>query len=495
MQAKISRLSVGIVLLATCDSNLLAEEIWFSEGVERIEYDSSVFKPDPNYDNNQYDSKAERQTYQEKVTPYNPRPLIELGYDIYASGPFPESSYIFGKKNPVTQQFLVYGDWLTTFSYVDNDAPAIGQAATRLNLDIDWKLTGTERVHLFFRPLDNDGSITSIQKIKGTSELNENFEFNLEPDVLFFEGELGAITSGITGEYTSWDLPFAVGLMPLLFQNGIWMDDAFTGIAMTLSALNSPDWDISNYDITFFAGFDKVSSAIANAGETNVNLYGITAFVEAHQGYWELGYGFTQDTSGLGDQSYHNLTAAFSRRYGGWLSNSIRVIANVGQQRKNNALNTADGWVFFIENSLITRLPSTWVPYVNLFAGINTPQSLARAVGAGGILKNTGLAFESAGLGGIPSLDASANDTAGGAIGMEYLFNLDQQIVVELAGLVDLDTSSTSTNTNTNQYALGLRYQRPFNNSWIVRMDANSVFETETDNTRFGASLEVKRKF
>ncbi len=495
MQTHFFRLLISLLLLTTGDGNLLAEEIWFSEGVERIEYDNSVFQPDPHYDNNQYDAKAERQIYQEKVTPYNPRPLLELGYDLYASGPFPESSYIFGKKNPVTQQFLVYGDWLTIFSYVDNDALVVSQAATQLNLDIDWKLTGTERLHLFFRPLDNDGAISSIRKVNGKSELNKNFEFNLEPDVLFFEGELGAITSGVTDEYVSWDLPFAIGLMPLFFQNGIWMNDAFTGIAMTLSALNSPNWDISNYDITFFAGFDKISSAIANADEDNVNLYGITAFVEANQGYWELGYGLTQDTSDLGDQSYHNLTVAFSRRYGGWLSNSMRVIANVGQQRKNSEPNTADGWAFFIENSFITRLPSTWVPYVNLFAGINQPQSLARAAGAGEILVNTGIAFESAGIGGIPSLDASANDTAGGALGMEYLFSLNQQIVVELAGLIDLDTSSTSTNTNTHQYALGLRYQRPFYNSWIVRMDVNAVFETETDIDRFGASLEVKRKF
>jgi len=471
------------------------EKIWFSEGIERVPYDDSVFKPDPDSSKLPYNVKEALDVYRNKFTTDEPRPMLELGYDIYETGPFPESSFIFGKKNPVTQQFLIYGDWQTTLSQVDdvNQGPSFTQLATRLNLDIDWKLTATERFHMLVRPLDDNGKITRAIKIDGVDETDTQSEFNIEPDAFFFEGDLGAITSGFSDSYTSWDLPFAVGLMPILFQNGVWLEDAFTGLAFTIPAGNSSEWDISNYDITFFAGFDKVSSAISNADETNANLYGVTAFLDATQGYWEMGYGFTQDTSSLGDQSYHNISAAFTKRYGAWLSNSLRLIANVGQERKNNAPTTADGFLFLIENSLITSKPSTLVPYFNFFVGIDRPQSLARAAGAGGVLKNTGITFESPGLGAIPTLDSTANDTIGGAIGVEYLFSLNQQLVVELGTVIDSDSASNSSNVDKNQFGLGIRYQKPFNNRWIVRVDGNTI--VEDDATRSGISLEVKRKF
>ena len=82
------------------------------------------------------------------------------------------------------------------------------------------------------------------------------------------------------------------------------------------------------------------------------------------------------------------------------------------------------------ENSLITSLPSTLVPYFNVWLGIDKPQPLADD---SGILKNTGILFETDGLTGFPKLDDTGHDSFGGAIGVSYLFNLDRQIVVELA--------------------------------------------------------------
>jgi hypothetical protein len=49
------------------------------------------------------------------------------------------------------------------------------------------------------------------------------------------------------------------------------------------------------------------------------------------------------------------------------------------------------------------------------------------------ILKNAGLAFEQEELAGSKSLTANGHNSAGGAIGIELLFNLDQQLVFEEA--------------------------------------------------------------
>lgn len=455
----------------------------------KVPYDSSLFNSDPEYDYEQYDVKKQLEIYGGKKAYDYPSPLIELGNPLYGNGPIGQSSYIFGDTNPVDNQFYVYGDWRTAVASNDNGVPEQTLIATTLNLDMDWRITGTERLHALFQPLQDDGRFTRYD-ISGDVEDEATFESDLSPVTLFFEGDLGNIISGFGGGYSSQDIPFAFGLMPLLVQNGVWLDDAFTGIAATIPHMNSKALDISNMDVTFFAGFDKVNTPL---GEDDVNIYGINTFIEANQGYWEAGYGFTEGTvAALDGQDYHNLTIAFTRRYFGTLSNSVRVISNFGQD-DSLAAKTADGTLLLLENSWITSLPLTLIPYFNFFYGDERPQSLAREGAAGGVLKNTGINFESDNLTGYPTLDATANNTAGGAIGLEYLFDLRSQIVVEVAAVIVHGDDATRI-AKGDQFALGVRYQRALTSAWILRADAMTA-TLDNDENLTGARVEIRRKF
>jgi hypothetical protein len=457
--------------------------------VMQVPYDPSFFYPDPSYEFEAYDPEKQMEIYGGKAKFDVPQPLLSLGRNIYDNGPFDESSYIFGPTNPVDSKFYIYGDLRTAIASNDNGIPQQSLLSTRLNLDIDWQLTGTERLHAFINPLQDNGRFTRYD-ISGDVDGKGTLEFNAAVDALFFEGDLGNIINGFAGTYSSTDMPFAIGLMPLLFQNGVWVNDAFTGIAFTIPHINSKMFDISNMDITFFAGFDKVSSPL---GEDDVNMYGITAFIEANQGYWEVGYGFTDGTTAALDaQSYHNFTVAFTRRYWDTVSNSIRIITNFGQD-DSLAVKSADGTLLLIENSLVTSLPSTLIPYLNLFYGDGRPQSLARAGGAGGVLVNTGINFETDGMTGFPTLDASANDTAGAALGVEYLFDLSQQIVVEIASVTVLGNDPARI-ANGDQLAFGVRYQLALDRAWIARADA-MVAKRDNDEDLSGIRVEIRRKF
>ena len=296
-------------------------------------------------------------------------------------------------------------------------------------------------------------------------------------------------------EYTSVDLPISFGLMPVLFQNGIWAEDAFVGGAFAIPALNSPKLDISNMDFTFFGGFDKVTTpaikdAQGNLADHGVNVYGAAAFIEANEGYWEAGFGRIDGDGSFDDLSYNSATVAFTRRYGRRLSNSVRAIWTFGQDA-DNVQQTADGVVFLVENSLITHLPSTLVPYFNAWIGFDRPQPLADNTG---VLKNTGINFETDALTGFPKLDDTANDTWGGAIGIQYLFDLDQQIVVEAATVQTFNGNEADTNAKGNQYAVGIRYQLPISAAWIVRADAMYGWLDNVEDIA-GARLELRRKF
>jgi hypothetical protein len=458
-------------------------------------FNPKIFRPDPSYEDKPYNYEGQIEIYGGKRRLLPPRPLLELGRPQYTEGPFQPSSDIFGEKNRAFNQFSIYGDVRTALAYNDNGDKEIGQVAWRINLDIDYRFTATERVHAFVRPIDNGNKFTRAEFFGDDADDSFTFEENKEFETLYFEGDAGAIVAGLSDEYQKWDLPFTFGRVPLFFQNGIWVDDAWDGAAVTIPARNVPALDISNMDVTLFMGLNNVENRAilndkGNVDDDDLKVYGITAFIDASLGYYELGYAYTDGRGKLNDQSYHAVTAAFTRRYGGWLSNSVRLFGDFGQD-VDNGQETVDGYAVIVENSLVTSLPTTLVPYFNVFAGWERPQPLSR--GADGLLKNVGINFETDALTGFPKLDDTANDTFGGAIGVEYLFQLDQQIVVE-AATVQVHGDSNGRPAQDDQYALGVRWQKPVTDAWIVRADAMyGVIVDDADV--LGMRFEVRRKF
>ena len=452
----------------------------------------AAFRDGPQYDTI-YDPEDQIDIYGGKTAVEAPRPLLEIGREQYTSGLYDPSNTALGELNPLLPGLAIYGDWRTAVAYNKNNGKEIAQIATRLNLDVDLKLTGTERLHAFFTPIqENNVEFTRFEFGGGAADRKFNGEFDPEPQTLFFEGDVGSLYSGYSGTESSFDLPFVVGLYPLFLQNGIWANDAILGGAVTLAAQNSPVLGLSNYDITFFAAFDNVDNAslVGDNGKVdndNANLFGITTFIDAYGGYIETGYGLVQGKGEEDGLMEHYLTGAYSRRYANAVSNSTRVFANFGNDNGEDR----DGLAIISENSLITSLPSTLLPYANFFVGFGSPKPLADGNGAG-ILKNVGINFETDALTGYPKLDDTASNAFGGALGLQYLFNLDQQIVFEAAFVLPFEDDGIGAVDP--QYALGVRYQVPIDHAWLFRADATyQILQGEEDN--FGIRSELRRKF
>ena len=478
-----------------------ATEPVVGSGARKIEFDDKVFKSDPTYENMPYDREAQLEIYGGKSAVDTPRPIVELGTPFYQVGPLGQGTNIVGGKNLVFGHLYVFGDWRTAVAYNNNgNGNEVAQVATRVNLDVDLGLTATERLHALFQPLQEDGQFTRCE-FGGSASIDDcELEYDYEPQTAFFEGDLGAIKAGITGSYSDWDLPFTGGLIPLIFQNGVWLEDAFIGGAAALPSLNSKILDISNADITVFGGADKVTApgvidAQGNVADSNVNIYGIAAFIETMEGYIEAGYAYIDAEDNLAGQDYHSATAAYTARYGGWLSNSMRVVASFGQDEfgvNGAARDEQNGVMLLLENSFITSKPYTLLPYANLFVGIERPVPAADATG---LLKNTGINFESDALTGFPFLNDTGQNAYGGAIGLQYLFDLQQQLVFELAMERDLaDVSDRFDEIVGDQYAAGVRYQIPLNNSWLLRADAIYALK-EDDEDAAGVRTELRWKF
>jgi hypothetical protein len=448
------------------------------------------FAPDP-VNLEPYDPQAQMDVYGAKYMNPTAGPLLDFGGDLYGLGPLSPGINLFGAKDELHPQFLLFGDWRTAVASNENGKTTKDLVATRLDLDFDLRITATERIVLIMTPL-NDAEDFSRVEFGGDHPLIHTAFLDLKPDALFMEGDLARIASGLTGANNQADIPFAVGLTPLLFQNGIWMNDAIAGGAVTIPARNSAALGISNMDVTFFGGYHQVNTA-AIPNDHEVSLFGFNAFIEANHGYWEFGYARVDGTSRAADLSYNNLALAFTRRYWELISNSVRVIANFGQNPDPGHADTANGLLLLFENSLVSSQESVLVPYLNGWAGFHEPQSVARNADAGGILGNTGIVFESDDLTGFPNMDNTGHNTAGAALGVEYLFDLHQQIVFEIAALSAYGNAAERTAAG-NQYGAGIRYQLPLNNAWIFRADAIGAVRDNEQNL-LGFRLELRRKF
>ncbi|WP_342190249.1 hypothetical protein Pla52nx_004879 [Stieleria varia] len=448
------------------------------------DFSASVMEPESMW----HDGGREAFPYDAKAPTPTQYPLIQWGRTWYGDGITPRGKNWFGDANLVRPKFYVYGDFRTGIQSGRNAGGRADNWANRLNLDMDLQLTSTERFHAFVGPLDKNNQFTRIENIDG--QLRYRNEMDWTPVTGFFEGDLGVILGAMQNHSADFDLPVSVGLVPLLFQNGIWMEDAVTAAAFSLPARHSNLLNWSNYDATFFAVVDQLNSpAFANASDAQA--IGTAWFIEAYGGYIETGYAYLRERN-RSELSYHNITASFTRRYFDRISNSVRVIVNTGQDLPKSS-RTADGALLLVENSLITSRPLTFVPYANFFVGWDRPQSVARAGLSGGILRNTGINFDTDGLNGFATLDPTANDTAGTSIGVDLIGkDLDRQLLVELSYLTPHGGSNP--NVPGDQYGVGTRYQFPITNATLIRMDAMYGWRDGLPDV-YGTRIEYRWKF
>ncbi len=436
-----------------------------------------------------HDSGREAWVYDAKRDVPTQQPWIEWGRIFYGDGITPRGKNWFGEKNLGRPEFYMYGDFRFGLAGGRNAGGRMDNAAVRLNLDMDLQLTDTERFHAFFGPLDNGGQFTRWELVDGEIRFVDQTDLNLATG--YFEGDLGVMLGAARGKSSPMELPFTIGLVPLIFQNGIWMEDAVTGAAFALPARHSRLLNWSNYDATFFAIFDQLNSPAFAGDEHAAQAFGTAWFIEAYDGYIETGYAYVRDRN-QADLSYHNITASYTRRYFDRISNSLRVVVNAGQDLPE-ADKTADGVLLLVENSWITRWPLTVVPYANFFVGWDRPQSVARAGVAGGILRNTGINFDTDGLNGFPTLDATGSDTAGGSIGIDLIGDdLDRQLLLEIAFLTPHGSANPAVPGD--QFATGARYQFPISNRTLLRFDAMYGWRRGLEDV-YGTRMEYRWKF
>ena len=90
-------------------------------------------------------------------------------------------------------------------------------------------------------------------------------------------------------------------------------------------------------------------------------------------------------------------------------------------------------------------------------------------------------------------MDDTGHNTYGASLGLEYLFDLHQQIVFEISALDTFGDAKDRTAKGP-EVGFGIRYQLPLNNAWLLRADL-MMASRENDQDLFGVRGELRRKF
>ena len=147
-----------------------------SPEAQQVPYYRGAFKSDPNYDGLPFHVTNETAPFIDKHPVPTQRPWVEWGRGFYLPGEIPPSFNWLGDTNLMVPHFLVYGDLRFGMAYNKQQGIDKFVGATRLNLDLDLKLTATERIHAFIGPLDRGTNITRFEVSEGDVEFFDELD-------------------------------------------------------------------------------------------------------------------------------------------------------------------------------------------------------------------------------------------------------------------------------------------------------------------------------
>lgn len=383
----------------------------------------------------------------------------------------------------------VFGTYRNGINYFDNPrGTRLAEWAHRLDLFAQVNFTGTERLLLGLRPLD--------QEVKNRREFN-SYDFrggdwidgwNGEIQTLFFEGDFGEIFPRLDPlDSEQIDYGFSVGRMPLFAQQGLFInEDKVDALTITRNTLYGPG--LLNLRMTGVYAWDEVNRN-NNVADDDAQLF---AFLTES------------------DFRFSTVNADFAYVKSGVPNGDLVAWAVSGIQRLHGFHNTYNSSVHFLSSHAVhneSPLAGTgqllfsqfsWTPhhsvdllYVNAFWAIDQFTSPARGTLAGGPLGQTGVLFSAPGLGrfGAP-LSNQASNTAGASVGYQMFFDhTRKQVIFEIGGRGDTNNSGAG-----DMGAAGVRYQQALGQHWIFLVDG-ILSKTEGSGLATGARVEFLAKF
>lgn len=429
--------------------------------------------------------------------PERPKPLIELGEPFLGTGTLRPGFRL--PTGAVWQpSLLLFGTYRTAIqSFEPDSAPGarITEWTNRLDLFFNLQLSGSERLVVGIRALDEDGRFTSYFFEHPDDTLEGEFEdaFSADIEALYFEGDFGEIFPNLDrDDFGSTDVGFSVGRQPMLFQEGMLINDTLDGIGFTRNTLLPRN--TSNFRTTLFYAWDNIN--VNNAQQRSANLWAILTSTDFRKSTVDADVAYVQNHDGDGDLLAGGISAV--QRLGK-TSSAFRVLGSMATGTASTArpsgattASSTDGLLLFSELSWTPHYTHDHI-YLTNFWAIDEYTPAARGVGpaSSGPLGRAGINFAAAGIGsfGAP-LSGRAREVAGGAIGYQKFFDHTRKQLLVEAGF----RFGTSDDVE-NAYAATARYQAAVGKHMVVVVDGFIGYREFSDVTPYGGRLELVVKF
>ena len=438
------------------------------------------------------DGKSSSRLTDEKIplniesVPDRVKPIIELGEPYLGTGTLSPGFEL--PTGAVWQPaLLVFGTFRTAVQS-NGYNPALGDArvsegVARLDLSANLQLSGSERLVIGFRNLDQEGRFTGEIFDSDNPSIPEGSqdELNAEVGTLFFEGDFGEIFPNLSPrDFKPTDVGLAIGRQPISFQEGILINDTIDGIGLTWNSLQPKK--SSNLRTTFFYGWNNVNRN--NSANDGGELFGLFTSIDYRKSTVDLDLLYHAAEDNMEDLMAFGVSAI--QRFG-LVNTSFRLLGSMIDDSNDQT----NGYLAFSEISYTPHYSHNLV-YFNSFAALDTFTPAAMGPGNGGPLGRAGIGFAGVGIGnyGAP-LSATASEVIGGAVGYQMFFDhTRKQMIFELA------TRLGTTDAVLDQYAATVRYQMAMGRRFVLVVDgfANLV-ESFDDDTYYGGRIELQVRF
>lgn len=410
-----------------------------------------------------------------------PKPLLELGNAFLGTGNIEPGTVMPG--GAVWQpSLLVFGTYRTAVQAFNAGGETQAEWVNRLDLLANLQLTGTERVLVGIRPLDEDESFTSYQ-INDDDGWNDGT--NIELDTLFFEGDLGELFANADADdFGSNDLGFSVGRQSLLYQGGMLINDNIDSVGITRNTLLPKGG--SDFQATFIYGWNEIHrDNNIEEDDADVNMYGLFFAADYPTSTINVDFVYINDPDLETDGFYYG--ASTIQRIGHY-NTTFRVLGSSALDEESDAI--SDGTLLFAEVSWTPAWTDNIV-YVNGFWGIDQFSSVARDPSVGGPLGRVGVLFAAVGMGryGAP-LSNRADDSVGAAVGYQMFLGdgFHEQLIFE-AGV-----KQSTVNQGDSLAAIGARYQKALDQHWVLQLDTFGSLQ-ESRDPGYGGRVELRYQF
>ena len=373
--------------------------------------------------------------------------------------------------------YYIYRTALQTF---DNGvAQRETEWSNRLDLYANLQLTGTEKLFLGLRPLDNNVPNRFTRYTFSGANEDFNNELNLDVETLFFEGDLGSLIPALDRKgITPLDFGFTIGRQPFNFQEGILINDTVDAVGFIRNNIVFPG--TSNLRISGLWGWHRLDRNDTRDG-SDPQMFGLFVAADTHKSTFNFDMVYVDDDLADGDALNVGLSAI--QRFG-LLGTAFRI--NSSNAFDNDLTNTA-------ADGILVSAEFSWHPpsaddiiYVNPFYSWKNYTQAGREPILGGPLASLGILFASPNLSTYGAeINPFTEDVAGAAIGYQAFWdNNRRNLILEIAGRKDTDEGDDA-------IGFGFQLQQAFGSRFQVQLEAFYTVQERRDDA-IGARVELQ---